>query len=113
MPPHKTAPPQQADFDPDTEPQPYIGGFNPWRELSPEHDLAREKQLELYGHERDEISQLVASVFHSGRGPELLELMKKMAKAAPRETYDQVLRRDSKLDMLDWIDQEIQRVLNG
>ena len=109
MPPRQ---PPRNDFDPDTEPQPFIGGFNPWRELQPEHDLAREKQLELYEHQREEVAQLVASVFQSGRGPELLELFKKMVKASPRDTYEQVLRRDSKQDLLDWIDQEIERAMN-
>ena len=111
MPP-RNPPPQSKEFDPDTEPQAFIGGFNPWRELEPEHDLAREAQLELYEQQKEEVAQLVAAVFCSGRGPELLELLTKMAKAAPRDSYEQILRRDSKLDLIDWINQEIQRAMN-
>lgn len=113
MPPHKPPTvPQSSDYDPDEEPQPYLGGFDPWRELQPEHDVARERQLELYQHEKEEVAQLVASVFRSGRGPELLELMKVMVKALPRHSYETIIHRDAKQDLLDWIDQEIKRAMN-
>lgn len=108
----RKAPPLAREYDPDTEPQPFIGGDNPHRELQPEHELALQRQRELYENERMEIAQLVTSVFGSGRGPELLEVLKKSVKALPRHSYENIIHRDAKQDLLDWIDQEIDRAMN-
>lgn len=108
----RQAPPQQPpDFD--FEPQPFLGGHDPWRELQPEHQVMVERQLELYNHDREEVAAVVAHVFTSGRGPEVLELLNKMLKATPRGTYEEVLRRDGKADLLDWIAWQIEIATQG
>ena len=99
--------PPKPDFDPDLEPQPYVGGHDPWRELQPEHDEIVRQQMEGYENERLEVAVLCVQVFAQGRGPELMGILKAMAKAMPRVSHDEIVRRDAKLDLLEWVEQEI------
>ena len=106
----QTPPPQPPrPPDPDYEPQAHIGGENPWRELQPEHQEVLKRQLEDYEAQYLAVSDLVAEVMGQGRGPELLALLMKMVKAMPRETHDEILRRDAKMDMVEWMENEIEK----
>lgn len=101
------APPQKPLPDPDYEPQPFVGGHDPWRELQPEHEEVARRQVELYQNDRLEVAIMIQQTMGQGRGPELMELLTKMVKAMPRGGYEEILRRDAKMDLLDWLRQEM------
>ena len=105
-------PPPPPQPDPDFEPQPLIGGHDPWRELQPEHDEVVRRQMELYANDRLEVAILITQCLGQGRGVELIELLTKMVKAMPRSTYEEVLRRDAKMDLIDWLSQEMDYAKN-
>lgn len=102
-------PPPPRQPDPDYEPQPHIGGHDPWRELSPEHEEVLKRQREDYDAQHLEFCDLVAEVLGQGRGPELLDLLRKSARAHPRSSYEEVLRRDAKLEMVEHLEDQIEK----
>lgn len=108
--PRNSPPPHSLPND--GEPQPIIGGEDPWRGLSPEHQEDLDRELAQWDDAQLEVALLCVQVHASGSGPELLAIMRKMVKAMPRFTHDDIVRRDAKSDLLDWIDEQIEFAAN-
>ena len=105
------SPPPQS-LPSDAEPSPFLGGEDPWRTLQPEHEEDLKAELDKWENERLEVAVLCVQVHATGQGPELLSIMRKMVKAMPRATRDQIVRRDAKADLLDWIEEQIEYAAN-
>ncbi len=107
--PVPTPPPTPADEQipvfHDNEPQPFLEGREPWRELQPEYEDDRDRYMEAQRTHKRELAMMITRVMGAGDGPKLLDLMEKMIRAHPRGTYDEVLRRDGKQEIVDWLRQ--------
>ncbi len=111
----KRKPPRQPRSQP--EPTPTYGQDEPspdflseddgWRSLQPEYERDVDRFMEERYQEKLDVAMVVARVMTSGDGPELLELLEVMCRAHARNTYEDIVRRDGKQELVDWIRQMI------